>query len=138
VFTGVTCVEMTGCECIGDDCDGTYPFPTLDPGPPRALCESAHANCTTMLRSCEEIADVYTAYVSRNACQRDSDCHVAPGHCAVGIGPCFSVMNAQWPVEGLDALAAEWENAGCSGPICDCASQPSVVQCLDGVCVGGP
>jgi hypothetical protein len=138
VFTGVACVEMMGCDCIGDDCDSTYAVPTLDPAPPVVMCELAHANCPAAPRSCAEIADIYATYASRNACQRDSDCHVAPGHCGIGIGPCYAVMNAQWPVEGLDALAAEWQNAGCSAPVCDCASPPTVVQCLDGVCVGSP
>ena len=139
VFTGVDCVEMTGCECIGDDCDATYMLPSPDPGPPSSsLCESAHANCAVTPRSCDEIADVYEAYASRSACQEDSDCHVAHGHCSIGIGPCYSVMNAKWPVEGLDALAAEWQNAGCMGPVCDCLAAPTVVQCVDGVCVGSP
>ena len=62
--------------------------------------------------------------------------HLAPGHCSIGIGPCYSVMNAKWPVAGLDALATEWQNAGCMGAVCACTAPPTVVECLNGVCVG--
>jgi hypothetical protein len=138
VFTGIECVEMLGCSCVGEDCESTYPTASDLPEPAPATCESAHANCAEATRSCTEIRAVYDEYATRDACEEDSDCRLTFGHCGTGIGSCHYFMNRQWPAEGLDALATEFQAEGCSGPVCDCAQPPASVQCVDGRCAAGP
>jgi hypothetical protein len=138
VFTGVECVEMLGCSCVGEDCESTYATASDLPEPAPATCESAHANCADATRSCAEIRAVYDEYASRDACQEDSDCRLTFGHCGIGLGGCHYFMNRQWPTDGLDSLAAEFGAEGCTGGVCDCAQPPASVQCVDGHCAAGP
>jgi hypothetical protein len=136
VFTGVSCVEMMGCACIGSDCGRTYQLATdpSDPSPP--ICEGAHRNCVGMTRSCDEIAAVYKEYASRDACMTDSDCRFTYGHCSVGLGGCYYFMNKHWLEEGLAALAAEFTTQNCPAAVCSCAAPPASIACVDGHCVG--
>jgi hypothetical protein len=133
VFTGVECVEMNGCDCIGIDCDYTYPTAS-DPPP---SCEATHAHCLEKSRSCNELSATYQEYSSRDACEDDTDCQINEGHCSVGIGSCYHPMNRQWPADGLATLAAEFVAAECTVAVCDCAPTPTTVQCVDGRCVPG-
>jgi hypothetical protein len=136
VFTGVECVDMVGCSCVGDDCDSAY-WAQTDPTDPFS-CETAHAHCVEMPRSCEEIVAVYNEYASRDACEDDSDCRIVAGHCGDGIGGCGYLMNRQWPADGLDALAAEFVSGGCKQAACQCTPPPESVVCVDGHCMAGP
>jgi hypothetical protein len=145
VFTGANglCVGMSGCECVGSDCD-IRPSPSAaaapDPGGVPAIpnpCTTSYLNCLNLTRSCAEIRAAYADYVSKKACALDSDCQVVPGHCSIGLGGCSSVMNAKWPASGLDALADEWVRAGCAEVIlCDCPPEPPGVACEEARCVG--
>jgi hypothetical protein len=136
VFTGVSCVEMVGCACVGSDCGRTYQLATdpSDPAPP--ICEGAHRNCAGRSRSCEEIRAVYEEYASRDACMDASDCRLTFGHCSVGLGGCYYFMNRQWPEGGLDTLAAEFGAQACPAAVCSCAAAPASIACIDGHCVG--
>jgi len=125
-FNGIECVAMDGCGCRGDDCDASYD--SLE------ACKAAHATCSTNSLSCDEIEAVYDDYVSHTACQDDSDCVSVWGQCGIGVGGCYHVVNREWGQDGLDALGQAWNDAGCSGPVCDCAEPPDTVVCDDGVC----
>jgi len=125
-FNGIECVAMDGCSCIGDDCDASYD--SLE------ACEAAHATCSTNALSCDEIEALSDAYVSHTACQDDSDCLMVYGQCGIGVGGCYHVVNREWDSAGLEAIGAAWANAGCTGPVCDCAEPPDTVICDDGVC----
>lgn len=128
---------MNGCDCVGIDCDYTYPtaFDQPDPEPPS--CEETHAHCAEKARSCNDLTVTYYEYASRDACEDDADCQIVLGHCGVGIGGCYHLMNTQWPADGLATLADEYVAGGCTGAICDCAPTPTSVQCVDGRCVPG-
>jgi len=132
VFTGVECVGMSGCSCVGGECGNSLPVAPVD------QCLAAYANCLGAPRSCDQIAELYAEYTSRNACGDDVDCRVTGGHCGVGLGGCYHVMNIQWPASGMELLAAEWQRQGCSGGICDCPATPESASCVDGVCTAAP
>jgi hypothetical protein len=140
VFTGANglCVNMSGCECVGSDCD-IRPLPPTGEAPGSApipnQCTLSYLNCRDVTRSCDEIRAAYEDYVSQHACALDSDCQVVSGHCDLGLGVCPTVMNAKWPAAGLDTLADEWTRAGCAqATVCNCPPAPTVA-CREGSCV---
>lgn len=130
VFNGTECVTMVGCDCIGDDCDMTYRS--------SAECQSAHVVCVERERSCEDLAAAYDDYVSHTACTEDSDCEIAYGLCGIGLGGCYHAVNRRWGEDGIRALGQEWLEAGCGGPVCDCAPPAEAAVCSSGTCVPGP
>ena len=130
VFTGVECVPMVGCSCVGADCEDLVP-----PDPVANPCDLAFQNCFGVQRSCDDIDAAYEEYASRNACDSDADCSFVFGHCGVGIGGCFYGMNRSWPAAGLQTLANEWVRAGCDAPVCECPEVPANTTCVNGACV---
>jgi hypothetical protein len=126
---------MSGCSCLGDDCDDLVPLPPADPANPMPNpCVMTFGGCFGISRSCDEIAAVYAEYTSHNRCAHDDECQVTPGGCAIGLGGCYHVMNVRWPVSGLEALWDAWLGAGCTGAVCRCAAPPALAVCIDGVC----
>lgn len=125
-FNGVECVAMSGCSCVGDDCDATYS--SLDD------CKAAHAVCESRERTCNQLTALHDDYVSHTACQDDSDCVMVWGLCGVGLGRCYHTINRRWGREGLSAIGDAWKAADCGGAVCACAEPPETVICDDGVC----
>lgn len=139
VYTGVECIGMSGCSCLGEDCDELVPLPPADPSNPTSNpCVVEFGGCFGISRTCDEIRAVYAAYTSHIACEHDDECRVNPGGCAVGLGGCYHVMNVRWPPSGLEALVDAWRAAGCTGAVCDCAASPASVACVNGECTGVP
>jgi hypothetical protein len=73
---------------------------------------------------------------SSKTCNVQTDtCTVLDGHCNVGLGGCFEVVNAALPQAQLDFLAQQWQSSGCGGGICDCPPAPAGAACVGGMCV---
>jgi hypothetical protein len=84
---------------------------------------------------CDAIEMEYEMLASTsNECQSDDQCHVVDGHCWMGIGGCWYVVNDTLEQTDLDALAQQFGDQGCFGPICLCAAPPDSVGCVDGIC----
>ncbi len=84
---------------------------------------------------CDAIEMEYEMLASTsNECQSDDQCHVVDGHCWMGIGGCWYVVNDTLEQTDLDALAQQYGDQGCFGPICLCAAPPDSVGCVDGIC----
>ena len=115
-------------RCVGGcfevvDCDGEC----VDEGGGDASCGGV----------CEAIAAEYTALVSENTCDEDTDCRLLAGHCGVGLGGCFHVTSGPTQ-EDLNALETRWLDAECVAGVCDCAPPPTDVACIDGSCQAAP
>ncbi len=92
---------------------------------------------TTDGLSCGEIEFNYEALVSDSgnlSCVTDDECHVVFGHCDVGLGGCWYVVNQSLTQAELDALAFEYQGKNCFGAICLCLPPPNEVGCVDGFC----
>jgi hypothetical protein len=68
-------------------------------------------------------------------CSDDADCHVVDGHCWMGLGGCWYVVNQNLQQTDLEQLANGFTGLGCFGPICLCVETPESVGCVDGLCV---
>lgn len=95
------------------------------------------------VKTCADVEAEYLALSATVACSAHEDCSVLSGHCGVGVGGCYAIVNGSVGQADLDALAAEWTALGCSGPVCKCAPPPASAICDDtsGTCVaaeGGP
>ncbi|MCG5055962.1 MAG: hypothetical protein KA712_23650 [Myxococcales bacterium] len=88
----------------------------------------------SMTLSCTDRRDGYTAVISAaKSCQAAADCHVLYGHCGIGLGGCYALVNKSLTQATLDDLATGYQEASCGGPVCDCAPAPPV-DCIQSQC----
>jgi hypothetical protein len=98
--------------------------------------------CTSELTTCAGVVAAYELLTTGigQPCNVAPQCEVLVGHCGVGLGGCFYAVSrsgdAAWYVsqEQLDALAARFQELGCTGPICRCAPPPEQADCIDHQC----
>lgn len=91
----------------------------------------------TGFESCEMIEQLYQDLVegpAASVCNVDADCHVVDGHCWLGLGGCWYVVNQSVQQSELETLADGFTGLGCFGPICLCVEAPAAVACVDGTC----
>jgi hypothetical protein len=88
--------------------------------------------------SCASIEAQYDALTgpASKTCNNSQTCQVLDGHCGIGLGGCWYVINDSVTQAELDALAAQWQAANCMGAVCDCAPPPMTVACVAGMCMG--
>jgi hypothetical protein len=85
---------------------------------------------------CDAIVSQYDMLAEGSSdCMQDDDCHVVDGHCWMGLGGCWYVVNQSLKQGDLDALANQYQGAQCFGPICACIMPPVDVGCVDGTCM---
>jgi hypothetical protein len=85
---------------------------------------------------CDAIVSQYNMLAEGSSdCMQDDDCHVVDGHCWMGLGGCWYVVNQSLKQGDLDALANQYQGAQCFGPICACIMPPVDVGCVDGTCM---
>jgi hypothetical protein len=92
--------------------------------------------CTSELTTCEEITNLYEFLVSElgRTCGDEGNCHVVWGHCGVGIGGCYYVLNDLVSQEDLNVLGRLFSEGGCTRFVCDCAPLPEEFGCEEDVC----
>jgi len=131
-FDGVVCTtaECGGCgdHQLGDEWLG-------NDGCNTCTCTADGPACTD--RACDVCTGIETRYLDTVAqsksCNTGADCQVVYGHCGIGVGGCHYAVNASFDATALDALAAEFTDNNCSGPVCRCVVPPPV-DCVEGAC----
>lgn len=89
------------------------------------------------LEGCLDIAATYEELVAKIVCNSDEQCHVLDGHCEIGLGGCWHVVNQEVTQDDLDTLADTFEGLACMGGVCACAPPPAKAECKDGMCSAG-
>ncbi len=85
--------------------------------------------------TCDEIEVTYESLIaSSTACDNDDQCHVVLGHCFVGLGGCWYVVNDSIDQTNLDDFATQFESQGCTGAVCFCAPPPAAIGCVNNTC----
>jgi hypothetical protein len=85
---------------------------------------------------CDQIELEYDMLANSSTdCMTDDQCHVVDGHCWMGLGGCWYVVNDSLTQADLDALADQYQAAMCFGPICACIPPPNSVGCVNGTCM---
>jgi hypothetical protein len=105
------------------------PYSCVPSGPTTSVC-------TDELSSCEEVAALYESLVEGfgKACDPAEGCRLLWGYCAIGIGGCYHAVSAAIRQHDIDALAARFQELGCSGPVCRCAPPPAGAGCAGNRC----
>jgi hypothetical protein len=147
---------VSGPICLGDQlvacfhgAEGDCYQPTHQCAPGTCLPPGAGDRYTAdHCADCEEIRTEYThvlaneyralaesggvgiapgTYNYANQCEPDDCTTIAPGHCELGLGPCWYLGK---PIPRLDVLASAYASLGCSGPVtCDCPAQVVNAAC---------
>lgn len=148
VACGETCGEACGCcgcsptgGSCGTDGDGAA-FATNCPSGcyQQTACGDTGCAVTDGVAVCGSCGTVELRYQgltegSAQSCTDDTDCHVLPGHCGVGLGGCYHIVNTDTTSSELAALAAMYVAASCPSAVCDCAAPPTGALCDAGTCV---
>lgn len=138
--TDDTSTDDTSTEDTTEESDTNCPPGTFGCPCDQGLCEDpfvcADGICQLPTEdNCGDIQTQYDALIeASNSCTDDADCQWLYGHCGVGLGECYTLVNLGVDQGDFDALAALWEGASCSGPVCDCPPPPASVPCVDNVC----
>ncbi|MFV8754960.1 hypothetical protein ACNOYE_30800 [Nannocystaceae bacterium ST9] len=100
--------------------------------------ESSSDTAETGFGNCSDVEATYDALVgdpTNTSCDVDAECHVVDGHCWMGLGGCWYVVNQNVQQTDLEVLADAYTALDCFGPICLCLQPPNAVGCVDGTCV---
>ena len=88
--------------------------------------------------SCADIQEMYMKLTGpmKQACSATTTCTLVKGHCMMGLGDaCWYALDGTVPQDKLDKAAAEWNQHGCQGTICNsCGPMPSDAACNEGMC----